>query len=152
MPYTIGDLDREIDSKAQEMLDNNGKHIHKGWLVNAVMRDHDSITGDDADFAVCLAHAHVTKRVEHYFRRIKEAEQEGGTDDQLILPGYEKLQRRYIVTRDEAQVGIDVWDLTDDELDAKAHEHRAMGRGHFQHADELDRFRAERAASSRTAG
>ncbi|KKL46953.1 hypothetical protein LCGC14_2340410 [marine sediment metagenome] len=36
--------------------------------------------------------------------------------------------------------------MTDEEFDEKAQQHRAMGQGHFDHADELIRFKEDRQA------
>ena len=41
------------------------------------------------------------------------------------------------------QVAIRIQDMTDAQLQAKADEYRAMGAGCFQHADEIDRYRAQ---------
>ena len=38
---------------------------------------------------------------------------------------------------------IHIQDMTDAQLQAKADEYRAMGAGCFQHADEIDRYRAQ---------
>lgn len=143
--YTIKDLDKEItDTKAGWAGANNG--VPKGWLVNAVMSKHANVTGDDSDFALCGSRYAVERRVEAHFREIKENE-ENPTNPQLILPGYEKLQKEYIVERNDEQVAISIWDMTDEEIDWKADQHRAMGRGHFAHADELIRFKESRKAN-----
>jgi len=144
MKYTIPDLDNEITKKAEWLILNNGKTLHKGWLVNSVMADHDDIQGDDAEFARCLSIAHVTKRVEHYFRKAK-ADERNPADPQMVLPGYTVLQRMYIIERDDELVGVPVGDATNDELRGKEKQMRAMGDGLYKHADEIQRYIQERA-------
>lgn len=148
--YSIGDLDKEIKAKVLWLEENNGRVLHKQWLINAVTGDHPQIVGDDADFALLCVRTTVTERVERLFREMKSDEMAAEPDAQMTLPGYKHLQRRYFVERDGERVGVLVWDVTDIELVAKAREHRAMGKAHFAHADEIDRF-IEARSNSRSA-
>jgi len=142
--YKIQNVDKEITEKVDWLESHNGEVLHKDWLVNAVVADHADITGDDADFALCTARYAVLQRVERYFRKIKENENTQ-EDPQMLLPGYQKLQSRYLVERAQEQVAVSIWIMTDDEIDWKADQHRAMGKGHFEHANELLRFKDSRA-------
>lgn len=144
--YSLGMVDDEIKAKVAWLEENNGAVVEKEWLTNAVMSDHSDVTGDDADFAVCLARSAVADRVDRYFRSVKIS-----TDipdpAQDPLPGFKRVQKKYVFERDGKQVIVPVDDMTDEEIDAKADEHRAMGRGHFAHADELLRYKSIRRAA-----
>lgn len=141
--YTMAMIDEEVKDKVRWLEEQNGKELHKGWLINAVIQDHADIKGEDADFAICCARLAIRSRVESYFRKIKENENDP-TDEQMIFPGFKRLQKRYIVERDEL-VAVSVLDMTDAEIKAKAEEHRRMGAGHFEHANELMQFLLDRA-------
>ena len=140
---TIPEIDGEVSGKVAYLETHNGRTLHKQWLIAALMADHDQIQGEDRDFAVCCARFTIEQRVDRYFRTTKQSEMEEPSD-QLVLPGYERLQRRYICDRNGEQVIVRVHDLTDEEIDLKAAQHRQMGEGHRKHANELERFKSER--------
>lgn len=142
--YTVPKIDDEIAAKVVWLEQNNGDVLHKDWLINAVMADHKDISGEDADFALCTARFTVQVRVERYFRDIKENETAEKPDAQLTLPGYERLQRRYLVERGAEQVAVSPWQMTEAEIDSKAEQLRSFARGMFDHANELLRFKEAR--------
>lgn len=141
--YTMAMIDEEVKDKVRWLEEQNGKELQKAWLVNAVIQDHADINGEDADFALCCSRSAVKSRVESYFRKIKENENDP-TDEQMIFPGFRRLQKRYIVDRNTELVAISILDMTDDEIRNKAEEHRKMGAGHYEHADELIQFLSDR--------
>ena len=145
MSYKLRDLDNEIAAKVDGMSD---AIISKTELVMGILGDHDDISGEDADFALCAANEMVKSRVERYWRTLKAADEDDEGSEQLLMEGFEHLQRRYILPRGDEAVAVPVRVMTDEELIAKADEHRRMGAGHFAHADELDRYRSERAATN----
>ncbi len=67
-------------------------------------------------------------------------------EPQIILPGFERLQKAYSVERNDEPTIVPTAQLTDSEIRVKAVELRAMAAGCYQHADELERFLSERAA------
>lgn len=140
MGYTVRDLDIEIAKKVWWLEENNGHEIHKSWLIQAILEDHVDVHGEDSDFALCGAREMVRSRVERHFRTVKADDAGEAEDPQGILPGYEYLQKRYIVPRNGEQVMVRVGAMTREELMAKAEEHRRMGEGHYRHADEIERF------------
>ncbi|MHC4687783.1 MAG: hypothetical protein ACYTEW_26275 [Planctomycetota bacterium] len=136
---SIGELDKEIKAKVEWIEKNNGDVLQKDWLQQAVMKDHDDVAGEDADFALCCMHYTVKARVEKHFRDIKENENTGA-DSQMNLPGYEHIQKRYIFERNGDRVAVPVQLMTLEEFKMKIGEHRKMGAGHYAHADELERY------------
>lgn len=139
---TLKELVAEIAAKVEWLQEHNGATIHKQWLITAVLADHDRIQGDDRDFALCCARYAIEQQVDRYFRSIKQNEED--QTEQQLLPGFERLQKRYICERNDEQMIVMVEDMTDAELDLKASQHRQMGDGHYKHADELIRFKEER--------
>lgn len=63
-------------------------------------------------------------------------------DDQVqrTLPGFEFLQRRYIVKRGHDEIAVAVEHMTSAERQAKAQMLRRRGKACYAHADEMDRF------------
>lgn len=60
------------------------------------------------------------------------------------MDGFEHLQDYYVVKRNGEWVGVPLEDMTDEELDQKAHHHEAMGNSLANHADELLRYQSLR--------
>lgn len=137
--YAIKDLDSEVSMKAEEMVTNG--EMPKNWLVLAVMKDHTDLHGDDALMALCCMRETVATRVNKYFSAVKAAEEE---TPQIPLPGFERLQRRYVIRRNKEQTIVSVYSMTDEELENKAVEMEAMAEGCLKHADELRKFKSER--------
>lgn len=77
-----------------------------------------------------------------------KAELDDEVDGQLVLPGYQRLQRRYLVKENAETVAVQVQALNDNQLLEKASELRSMGEGCFLHADEIERYIQERASEA----
>jgi hypothetical protein len=58
-----------------------------------------------------------------------------------VLPGWERLQSRYLITRNETPQMVEVKQMSDAELLLKAEEYRKMGEECFAHADDIYRYR-----------
>lgn len=137
--YSIKDLESDI-AQAAEALVTNGE-TPKTWVVQSVLRAHSDVQGKDADMAICCMQETVASRVNKYFSKIKASEEER---PQIPLPGFERLQRRYVITRNDEQTIVSVYHMTDEELELKAQEMESMAEGCMQHADELRRFKEKR--------
>ena len=61
-------------------------------------------------------------------------------DGAPYLPGFEYLQRYYVVQRQGEDVGVPVLECTDEELYAKAALYRSQSRKLVAHADEIERY------------
>ena len=138
--YRSADLESEIARTKTAIQDEHGAPDKDG-LVAGVIADLEN----DAEFRRWAAHFTVLKHVEAYFRKFKERE-ERANDGQPVLEGFKHVQSEYLVPRNGSQRFIRVHDMTDEEFDEKAQQHRAMGQGHFDHADELIRFKEDRQA------
>lgn len=138
--YSTKDLQAEIARKIEWLKYNNGATLHPDWITQQVLSDHPDITGADKEFYTCCSRAQVREETRRQLNRYR-AKAEAEPDSQLTLDGFTRLQQYYLVDRDQTQVAVRVDDLTDDEIDEKVDELQGMGRGCFEHADELLRFK-----------
>lgn len=68
-------------------------------------------------------------------------------DAQLVLEGFERLQKEYLIEEDGAQVSVPIEEMSDAQLMEKHAELRAMGDGCYLHADEILRYVERRRAA-----
>ena len=140
--------EKELTAEVAELVRRGlleGRTVQTSWLANAVISRHELIEGDDKDFYVLCAWSHVRVIVRQVLRRYK-AEPEAKTDPQIVMPGFERLQRGYLVDREKESVLVPTDQLTDAELNAKANEYGRMAEGCRLHALELRRYMMQRAA------
>lgn len=137
--YSLKELTAEVDVIIDRLQSEDAPRIHPDWITQEVMGAHQGIEGEDCDFYLCTGRAAVRDAVRARLNRFK-ASPEVETDRQLVLEGYERLQRHYLVNEDETQVAVHIEMLSDDQLLQKASEYRAMGKGCFEHANEIDRY------------
>lgn len=141
--YSTKDLIAEIAKKIEWLQRNNGHTLHPDWIANAVVTDHPDIRGEDSDFYVCCARSDVRNEVRRQLGKFKvKADKE--SDAQLVMEGFERLQKYYLVTMDEEQVAVRIELMTDEQLEEKEREYMAMGDGCYKHADEIRRYRERR--------
>jgi hypothetical protein len=114
------------------------------WLTNEVVASHPDIKGRDTDWYVLCAYEHVRDTVRQVLRQYKGEEPE--SPPQLLLPGFKRLQRAYLVERDGEQSVVPINQLSDREILAKIREYERMAIGCTEHAEELRRYREQRAA------
>lgn len=132
----------EINSQLDALGD---RPWEASWVAHAICNSH--LAGlsenDDALFWRHCGYAECRDQVRKCINRragIDEERQPG----QRTLPGFDYLQSHYLVKRDGIEVGVPVYDLSGQELEAKAAQYRSMGAACFAHANEIDRFRADR--------
>lgn len=102
----------------------------------------------DARYQVAMID-HVRRTVSNMFNRYKvKAEVDEEVDTQLVLPGYERLQQRYLIHENGQSFAVRTDELTDEQLITKQSELRNMGAGCFKHADEIGRYMEERRVES----
>lgn len=120
------------------------------WVAHHILESHDSGTYEsDADqlFWRSTSYETVRKRVTQAINN-RAGDREVPNDEQIMLPGWERLQAYYVVERNGDQVGLPVWDLTDDELDKKSCLYRSFATANMKHADEIDQFKELRRGSA----
>lgn len=143
----------EIRRELQAVIDQRvaaNETVRLSWLVKQVLADHDVSAFDD--FLGYCANATVTREAGAVIRKMKGGEaDEVERDRQAVLPGFARLQVRYVFERDNEQIVVPLELMTNEEVDAKADELEAMADGCRIHALELRdylRQRSEKAKAS----
>lgn len=138
---TQNDLMNEVQEIIERFI-SEGKSIAASWVVQAIVKSHPDVSGADANWYILCGYEHARDSVRQVLRRYKPSEE--GPQEQVVLPGFERLQKAYLVDRGNEQTIVPVQDLTDAEIEAKEIELEIMGRGCYQHRDELKRYRMQR--------
>ena len=130
----------EVSRVISDMFNQNIRAISKRAIVDRVLdRWLDFIEGEAADLAKVALYDMVWSLVGKQMNDDKHAGADE-TQPQLILEGWKHLQKLYVVGVDGEQMYIDIESMTDDQIQDKAEEHRKIGRGNLEHADELERY------------
>lgn len=146
--YSFADVQREIGAKIQHLMQTNGPVLHPDWMLHSLLADHPDVDGKDADFYKCCTKTTVLNEIRQQINRRKVNGDNSEESAQLVMPGFEFLQKHYVVHRDKEQCIVRIDLLTDEEIESKAQEREAMGRACFAHADELRRYRDLRKAAA----
>lgn len=129
------DVTNEIRKIVTDRL-NAGKIIRAEWLTTEILSMKSAIEGEDADFYVACAVDFIrdtTKRcIGDYAPKASAV-----TNAQILMQGFDHMQRAYTVERDSEICVVPVQLLTDEEIEARALELEAMARGCIAHAKEL---------------
>lgn len=153
MGYNAESLTAEIRAIISDLEQRNERKV-PDWITSAVLKKHPlpkSMPEDDADFALLCEHAHVRSTVGKVLGRPK-LEVNAAPDPQLVLEGFEHLQKEYVVTAESgAKVSIPIEQISDDQLLEKADELDATSITLAAHAVEMRRYVAER-GQKRAAG
>ena len=144
--YNHADLMREITENIDNLIDQK-EIVNPDWVTQSFMAAHADLHGTDSECAIFNMRANVRSEVRRHLNKFKLGP-EGDTDPQLLLPGFTRMQRVYLVNREGQQVGVPVEHLTREEIQAKCAELLAMSDGCLEHVRELRRYLADRAAAS----
>ena len=133
---TTSEITKEIEQVIEELDAENVRALYPDVITEKVIARWDE---DAGDHYLCCTNAFVRDQVRQRMNRYK-VKSDPNPDKQLVLEGWERLQKRYFLREDNRDCAIRVQEMTFDQLMAKAREHRAMGDGHYQHASELERY------------
>jgi len=142
MAYSGSDLTTEIRALIDSKIERNGV-VDPAWITMEICGAHKQIKGEDSEFHFFCASQFVRDSVGKALK-FYDCKLSTKGDPQLVLPGYEHLQRAYLVKRKDKPVIVAIDDLTDEELEAKEAELLAMSEGAKKHANELRRYRLKR--------
>ena len=117
---------------------NSGVIVRVDWLTAEIVAQKDRFSGDDADFYLICAHRHVSEIVKECIGKYRPSANR--PEAQMVLSGFEHLQKAYPVEREGARVLVPVHLLTDDELEARALEYMEMSKGCIAHAKEIREY------------
>lgn len=135
----------EVRRFVQDRVDT-GVITRVEWLTAEYIESKGDVFGGDVPFYRVCALAHVNEVVKKCVGKYdsKPAKSAG----QLVLPGFDHLQRAYTVTRDGAVLLVPVDLLTSAELLHRASEYDEMAKGCRAHAREIREFVAARPKAS----
>ena len=133
---------REVAEFVRKKTDD-GAIVQVDWLATEFLGRKDQIDWDDAPFYTVCAHHHIREIAKQCIGKYKPKPQ---TDNQIVLLGFEHLQKAYPVERSGERLLVPVHLLTDDELEARALEYEDMAKGCIAHAKEIRSFVRHRAS------
>jgi hypothetical protein len=137
MPMKQAELTEEVELDIMAAL-VDGRAVKKSWIKHAIMERHQAIDGPDRDWFILCATEHIDRTVNRVLSHYTIADTQ--TDAQLVMPGCERLQRVYLVERHADSTLVPIGSMTDEEIEQKVADYRAMGDGCYAHADELGRY------------
>lgn len=141
----IKDIRALISSLVSNKIDA-GQVVNQEWTVTEILNTYNDISGDDVDFYIIAARHWVNNEVKSV---IGKFDPEIGKDNsQLVLDGFEYLQKAYPVLRGAVRQLVPVEQITDDEWELKAFEYEKMGDGCYAHAAEMRRYKNSRKQSA----
>lgn len=154
LKYTEEKLRNEIND-VLERLRARGEVLQPQWITQEICQRHRSGLASTADAEYHIAfwefsgYTLTRKLTTRCINDLDDAADQRAAKP--LLPGFEFLQRHYVINRDGVDVGVPIEESTDAELLAKAALYRAQSTRLLAHADELDRYvelrRARRQAS-----
>ena len=142
--YSYSDLSTEIRERITESL-NGRLEVPADWIVTAIVSGHEEECRELSDFVRFNLLANIRNEVRKAINRAKQTDIESA-DAQLVLPGYQKLQVRYALSRNDRPCFVRLEAMTDEEIVAKANECYRMARGCEKHGDELMDYFQKRAS------
>lgn len=139
-----------VESVINDMRNTNVRPISKSVLIDQVMTKWiDDVHGEAAGIALVGLHDAVWNEVGRRMNADKNNEPKE-PDKQIVMEGFERLQKAYVCTVDDEQVYVLTEEMADEQLYAKAEEHRRFGKGNFQHAEEIERYIEQRGQKKQT--
>lgn len=132
------EVTNEIRRIVSERVDA-GVVIRVEWLTQEILAMKDQIEGDDADFYVACGAIYIKDTVKRCVGDYKP-KATAVQDAQIVMDGFDYLQKAYTVERDEEIVLVPVSQLTHAEIEARALELEGMARGCIAHAKELRNY------------
>jgi hypothetical protein len=141
------ELDADCAARIEQIL-AEGLVIRLPWLTNTIVDEWDN--PNVSPFHNLCAHGHVSQTLLRVVRRYK-VHPGDPVADQLVLPGYTRLQKAYVVERNETGFKdeaisclVPVLQLTRAEMKKNYRRYHGMADGCRFHAAELARFFGER--------
>jgi len=116
--------------------------VNQDWTVTEILNRYDDIEGSDKDFYLVAARHWVNGEVKSAIGKYDPKPVAG--EEQLVLDGFEYLQKAYPLLRGAVRVLVPVNQITDAEWDAKEKEYERMGDGCYAHAAEIRTYRNSR--------
>jgi len=137
----IKDIRSLISSLVADKIDA-GKVVNQQWTVTEILNSYDDIEGEDKDFYLVTARHWIGGEVKSAIGKYEPHLGSDGT--QLVLDGFEYLQKGYPVLRGTVRQLVPTDQITNEEWDIKEREYEKMGDGCYAHAAEIRMYRNSR--------
>lgn len=138
--------DDEISSICTEW-DSSGRDMKAAFIAHDLVGRHKkglSTAKKHADFHKHFTYKAVRQDVGRFIAKNYGTDADDESSKQPCFPGFDHVQRRYVVKRDGDEVGILADQLTDEEIDWLANRLSERSKTCAAHADELRRFKTWR--------
>lgn len=136
--------DDSIYREIREAIDAriaSGEVITRDSLTHDIVRGKSKIEGEDIEFYRVCAFKFVADLVR---KCIGKFDARPETDPQLVLDGFEHLQKAYTVQRGGQTVLVPIDQLTDIEIELRAQDYEKMAKGCLAHSRELRSYKRNR--------
>jgi hypothetical protein len=140
----IKDIQNLIAKLVADKIDA-GLVVNMQWASKEILDTYCGIYGPDADFYKIATKDYVADKVKRCIKKYETPDQAGR--GQIVMDGFEYLQKAYPVERGEEREIVPVSQLTDLELEARAAEYDKMAAGCKKHALEIREYINSRAQS-----
>ena len=140
----IKDIKAMIEKMVSDKIDA-GQVVNMQWAVTDILNEYSDIDGSDVDFYIITARQYANDLVKACIKKYESSDD--GLPGQIVLEGFEYLQKAYPILRDKTRVLVPISDMSDEELSAKADEKYAMAKGNKAHGDEIIHYVDSRRAA-----
>lgn len=139
----------EVRKFVSDLVDS-GAETPVEWITTHFLSSRGQIGGEGAALYRYCTRAHVNRIVKRVVGKY-EVEARAVQDAQIVLEGFEHLQRAYTLSRDEKIVLVPIYKCQDHELLARAEEYEKQAKGCRLHARELRSFVSARKNAAQVA-
>jgi hypothetical protein len=137
----IKDIKAMIAKMVADKIDG-GSVVNMHWTVTDVLNEFDDIEGSDRDFYLITARYYVYEQVKSCVKKYDTTDTPSTA--QIVLDGFEHLQKAYPIERGEVRQLVPVNQMSDAELESRACELDDMAKGCTDHAQEIRTFISSR--------
>lgn len=146
MSFTnIKDVNQFIAGLVMQKVDA-GQRVKMEWTAAEVLNEFDNIQGADVDFYLITARHYISDQVKRCVDKFKVTVAD--VSGQIVMDGFEHLQKAYPMDRGDGRELIPISQLTDDELEARAQEYEKMAEALMAHAFEIRQYIRSRAQAA----
>lgn len=130
-----------------DQLTEEGRVWKATWIAHEVCENHKDELIGEAEFSRYNIYENVRSEVTRTINKFA-GDKPVKEDNQLTLEGFDFVQTHYVVTRNNEDIGVPVYQMEPAEIDAKVSLYRKMGDACHAHADELVRFKDQQFPNS----
>jgi hypothetical protein len=140
--YEQAELTSDIEKVIETLEKEGAERLSPDVITSFVMTRWQEVAGDADERYLFASHWCLREQVRKRLNRYKVIP---GTDvdEQLLLEGFERLQKRYLVEENGEQVAVRIEKMTRKQFEDKIAEFESMREGLSQHIQELRRYMNE---------